>query len=176
MKKPYVEEHKVNLKSLRLRCRTEKEAEKLHKHYERSTETMRLYWSIMAQEKGFNEYDFLNSKIKNNPKKVKGQYKSASRRLTHPPSEGVGKYYTHYQVLGMIEDKLWKTRGLNQLADYTDAMRLRFNIWLDWCIEWEEKYNEGKFSVPIDAMKVTVRKPSFVKIEIPCDEDGTVDA
>jgi hypothetical protein len=165
IKKPYEEEHKVNLKSLRLRCRSEEEAQKLHKHYESACEKMRQYWYVMSQEKGFNNHDWLEKKLKTRPKKVRGQYKMTSRRLRHHPSECMGQYYTHYQVLGMMEEKLWTTREKNKLADYTDAMRLRFNTYLDWCIEWEEKYNEGLYSAQIDRLKVTVRKPSFVKIE-----------
>lgn len=158
-KLPYDKGHKLYLKSLRLRCRTEKEAEKFHKHYERCCRSLRDYWNIMSQEKGFNCHDWLDKNIKTRPKKVKGQYKLASRRLTHPPSEGIGKYYTHCQVLGMMEEKLWTTRDTNKLADYTDAMRLRFNAYLDWVKEWDEKYNEGKYTKQIHRLKVSIIKP-----------------
>lgn len=165
-KKPYEEEHTVKLKSLRLRCQP-KEAKKLHKHYEKSCNQLRKYWSMMSHEKGFDHHSFLEKKLKFRPKKVKGQYQVASRRFTRHKSqvEDYGRYYTHEQIFGMIEDKLWTVRGVNELADYTDSMRLRFNTYLDWVKEWDEKYNEGEFMVQIDDLKVETKKTQTVLAE-----------
>jgi hypothetical protein len=166
-KKPYEEEHTVKLKSLRLRCQP-KEAKKLHKHYEKASTQLRMYWSMMSDEKGFDLNSFLEKKLKFRPKKVKGQYQVASRRFQRHKSqvEDYGRYYTHEQIFGMIEKKLWTVRGVNELADYTDSMRLRFNAYLDWVKEWDEKYNQGACVDQIDNLKVETKKPENIRIEL----------
>ena len=166
-KKPYEEEHTVKLKSLRLRCQP-KEAKKLHTHYEKATTQLRSYWNIESSKRGFCLNSFLDKKLKFRPKKVKGQQQVASRRFQRHKSqvEDYGRYYTHEQILKMIEDKLWTVRGVNDLADYTDSMRLRFNTYLDWVKEWDEKYNEGEFMEQIDHLKVETKSIPTVRIEI----------
>lgn len=166
-KKPYEEEHLVKLKSLRLRCQP-KEAKKLHTHYQKCCDQLRQYWSMMSDEKGFDLNSFLEKKLKFRPIKVKGQYQVASRRFQRHKSqvEDYGRYYTHEQIFGMIEDKLWTVRGVNELADYTDSMRLRFNAYLDWVKEWDEKYNEGACVDQIDNLKVETKKPATIRIEL----------
>ena len=166
-KKPYEEEHTVKLKSLRLRCQP-KEAKKLHTHYQKCCDQLRQYWDMMSTEKGFDHDSFLEKKLKFRPKKVKGQYQVASRRFQRHKTqvEEYGRYYTHEQIFGMIEDKLWTVRGVNDLADYTDSMRLRFNTYLDWVKEWDEKYNEGACVDQIDNLKVETKKPATVRIEL----------
>lgn len=166
-KKPYEEEHTVTLKSIRLRCQP-KEAHKLHKHYEKATTQLRSYWEIESAKRGFDLDSFLEKKLKYRPKKVKGQQQVASRRFQRHKTQvkEYGRYYTHNQIFGMIEEKLWTTRGVNELADFTDSMRLRFNTYLDWVKEWDEKYNQGEFMEQIDHLKVETKSIPTVRIEI----------
>ena len=166
-KKPYEEEHLVKLKSLRLRCQP-KEAKKLHTHYQKCCDQLRQYWSMRCHDRGLMLQSFMESKLRFRPIKVKGQYQVASRRFQRHKSQvaDYGRYYTHEQIFGMMEDKLWTTRDTNQLADYTDAMRLRFNAYLDWVKEWDEKYNEGACVDAIDNLKVEIKKPENIQIEL----------
>jgi hypothetical protein len=167
IKKPYEEEHTVKLKSLRLRC-SKKEAKRLHSHYDKALSQLNDYWQLMSIERGFHLKSFLEMKLKFKPVKVKGQNMMASRRFTRHRSrvEEFGKYYTHNQIFEMIDVKLWKTREKNELADYTDAMRLRFNAYLDWVKEWDTKYNEGECVSGIENLKVEIKKVPTVRIEI----------
>jgi hypothetical protein len=169
VKKPYEEEHTVTLKSLRLRC-SKKEAHKLHKHYEKATDLLKGYWQFMSDTRGFDQDSFLEKKLKYRPVKVKGEYQVASRRFQRHKSKvpEYGRYYTHNQIFGMITDKLWHTRAKNELADYTDSMRLRFNTYLDWVKEYDAKYNEGHCVDQLDNLKVETKSIPTQRIEIKC--------
>ena len=163
-KEPYDKEHTKHLKSFNIRCSPE-EAVKMHAHYEKTCVQLRDYWDEICGLHGWNIVDFLNKKLEFNPKKVKGQRMLASGRFKRRDRERIakyGKYYTHDQMLNMMEVKVNTTRDKGQLADFTESMRMRFNAYLNWVIEFESKYNQGKYVVQIDKLKLDIEKPTTI--------------
>ena len=167
IKQPYEQEHTVNLKSLNIRC-SDEVAEKMHAHYEKTCVQLRDYWDEMCDLHMWNIDDWMNTKLQFNPKKVKGQRMLASSRFKRMDRERIakyGKYYTHEQMLNMIEVKVNTTRDKGKLADFTESMRMRFNAYLNWVIQFDEKYNQGKYVAAIEKIKVDIRKPKGVLAE-----------
>ena len=87
---------------------------------------------------------------------------SRFKRTDRERIEKYGKYYTHEQMLNMMEVKVNTTRDKGQLADFTESMRMRFNAYLNWVIEFELKYNQGKYVDQIEKLKMDINKPITV--------------
>ena len=158
----YHTEHTVNLTSKRIKL-AEHDNSALHQHYDSAVDYLLQYWNThYSQGKYSDIHAHLDSNLHWSPQKKKGQLVPSKevRRLTH--SKDVrhleGRYYTHRQLLNMMAQKANKTlkSSKHTLQDWTESMYRRFNAYVEWCKEWDSKYNQGKCLAELDQLKVRI--------------------
>mgnify|MGYP003651575365 CR=1 FL=1 len=165
----YPDPHMPHLTNTKMVCSKE-EAKKLHLHQEKALQYIVQYWTDHWQySKYSNRNDLLNSnlhfspikkKIKNKGPKVKVQSKEI-RRLTHHKEDVpyVGKFYTHIQIIEMMNNKILLPMKHDRriLQDFTEPMYRRFNAYISWVLEWDEKYNSSQCQDRLNVLKLTVK-------------------
>ena len=158
----YSTEHTLNLTSKRIKL-PEHDNQVLHTHYDNAIDIILAYLNQHWNKSRYSSLkQFLNSDIHYRPKLVKGKKILAKelRRLTHikehRPSKG--KYYSHWQLLHMIEEKANKHLKTNKFAlqDWTESMYRRFNAYIEWLKEWDSKFNNGNNYAQLDSLKVRI--------------------
>jgi len=157
--------------STRMRC-DHPENKKLHKHYQSSIAQIADYWNDYFHLSGTTNFkDFIHQSLKYQPIKKrmkKGQAKQkvlSSPTLSHKVTDGVtGKarttgWYTHYEIFDMMNEKIYTAfpGPGNLLADFNEAQCRRFNNYLNWMIQWDEKFNQSIGSVYLENYKVKLR-------------------
>jgi|TARA_R110000824_G_scaffold2146_3_gene10175 hypothetical protein len=147
------------------------EAKKIHYHYSDAYDYLIQYWEDHWHMSKYSDPStLLNSNlhwspIKKKTKKSKGQKIKVSskeiRRLTHhiDARETEGKYYTHLQIFKMMSDKILQPmqHDLKILQDVTEPMYRRFNAYISWVIEFDEKYNNSQCVPVLNQCKVSVK-------------------
>jgi hypothetical protein len=158
----YHTEHTLNLTSKRIKL-AEHDNQHLHQHYDDAVDKILEYWNTHYHLGKYSDiHAHLDSNLHWSPIKKKGQKRPSKevRRLTH--SKDVhhleGKYYTHRQLLNMMALKANKTlkNSKDTLQDWTESMYRRFNAYIEWCKEWDSKYNQSKYYAELDQLKVRI--------------------
>lgn len=160
---PYQTEHTDNLTSRRIQL-TDTENQALHDHYDNAIDYLLNYWvnNYQLHPKYADIELFLDSNLHYRPRKVKGQKQLSKeiRRLTHHKDQRpvLGKYYTHRQILMMLQNKAQSTmkHDNKQLQHWTESIYRRFNAYISWVQEWDAKYNEGKCIGELDRLRVRI--------------------
>ena len=157
---PYEDPHNKKLKpSINIRC-SKMESKRLHEHYAMCLKFMDTYWNEYWDRGRYSDYDtHMSSNLKYKPIRKNTYLKSVGwRRFQHMPEdwELMGKFYNHYQMKGMLENKVWKKISRSNLQDWTESMYHRWNHYVDWLKQWDLTYNNGAFANDgtIDELKV----------------------
>lgn len=157
---PYDNPHNKKLKpSINIRC-NKTEARRLHDHYDMCLKFMDTYWNTYWECGRYSDYDtHMNSNLKYKPIRKNTFLKSVGyRRFQHMPEDysALGKFYNHYQIRGMLENKVNHRVSRNTLQDWTESMYHRWNYYVKWIKQWDETYNKGAFANDgtIDELKV----------------------
>ncbi len=175
----YKNPHNKRLKpSVNIRC-SATEAYRLHEHYDMCIRFMDLYWhdnwklgpfGTKSHDRHMND-NLKYKPIKDNKKPNKYMKSVGWRRFQHMPEDWdtLGKFYNHYQMKGMLAEKVWKKRSKNELEDWTESMYHRWNFYVDWLKQWDITYNNGSLAndETIDELKVHWYRLDSIILEDP---------
>jgi len=167
----YPHKHDPNLPPNTKMVCSKPEAKKMHYHLNDAYDHILTYWENHWHKSKYSDFNtFIESNLKYSPLKkktknskgMKVKVKSKEvKRLTHHKDwvETEGKYYTHFQIFKMLSDKIFEPmqHDRHTLQDVTEPMYRRFNAYVEWCKEWDEKYNSSSCATGLNDCKVKIK-------------------
>ena len=146
------------------------EAKKIHYHYNDAYDYILTYWENhwqLSRYSDFNtliesnlKYSPIHKKTKRSKVKIKVPSKEVRRFIHHiDVRETEGKYYTHYQIFKMMANKIFMPMQHDRkvLQDVTEPMYRRFNAYVEWVKEWDEKHNNSACVPVLNQCKVKIK-------------------